>query len=561
MRVSKSSTVRKIAALVIALLIMLAASVVYTLLDFRGSLMEARRDKVRELVMSARGIAEFYKGKADRGELSQDEAMQQAFAVIGAIRFDKDNYFYAYDYDGVLRMIPSRPDLVGKPRLEAQSPDGIFYVKRLIEEARKGGGFYTYGYDNGGQMKKMRQKVSYGAGLDGWRLAFGAGIYADDVDDAFWDKVIEFGGVSLVLLVVSLAFAFYIARSIAVPLGDIGQVMNELAAGNTTISLPHAGRTDEIGVMARAVQIFKDGIIEANNVARQREAEQAEKEHRVARIAQLAETFDASAGSVIDKVASAAGAMQSTASSLSTAAEQTSQQAAAAAAAAAAASENVQTVASAADQLSSSILEISRQVSQAAQVSQKAVGQADRTGEIVSGLETAARRIGEVVNLINDIASQTNLLALNATIEAARAGDAGKGFAVVANEVKSLANQTTRATEDISQQISAVQQATSEAVQAITAITTTIQDINQISGNIASSVEEQGAATQEIARNVEQAATGTGTVSQNIQGVNEAANVAGSGSRDVMTASADLSKEAEQMRGLIHRFIEDMRRA
>jgi PAS domain S-box-containing protein len=276
---------------------------------------------------------------------------------------------------------------------------------------------------------------------------------------------------------------------------------------------------------------------------------------------EMADQFETSVKGVVRTVAAAATRMRGTAQSLSSVADQASLRAETVAVASEEASSNVQTVASAAEELSASIREINRQVSAAAEISSNAVAQAAKTNKIVTGLTKSADQIGSVVKLINAIASQTNLLALNATIEAARAGDAGKGFAVVANEVKSLANQTAKATEDISKHIAGVQTATGEAVVALQEITTTIAKINEISSAIASAVEEQGAATQEIARNVEQAAAGTQEVSRNITGVTEAAGETGTAASHVLDAASELSKQSEVLGNVVDQFIARVRAA
>lgn len=354
-------------------------------------------------------------------------------------------------------------------------------------------------------------------------------------------------------------------KGIATPVGTLTAAMSELAHGKWETEVPGVGRKDEIGTMARTVEVFKKNGIENTRLAaeqkaaedeklRQTEKAMAEREARQKRMDAIIAEFDTSMKDVLQTVSGASTELQATAQSMSATAEQTNQQAAAVAAASEQASTNVQTVSTAGEELSSSIGEIGRQVGQSSRITQEAVEQAKRTNAQIKSLAEAANRIGDVVKLINDIAGQTNLLALNTTIEAARAGEAGKGFAVVASEVKSLANQTAKATEEISAKIGEMQTATGESV-------TAIGNINEIAVAIASAIEEQGAATQEIARNVQQAARGTQEVSNNITGVTQAAADTGAAANQVLSSSGELARQGEVLREKVDTFIAKVRAA
>jgi len=342
-----------------------------------------------------------------------------------------------------------------------------------------------------------------------------------------------------------LAAGLFIVSNVSKPIRAMTDAMSRLAKHDLATVIDGIGRKDEVGQMASAVQVFKDSMIEGDRL----------------KLDQLTQAFETSVGSVVQTVASQATQMEGSAQSMSATAEETTKQAAAVAAASEQSSANVQTVASATEELSSSISEIGRQVSHSSQIAASAVTEANRANDMVQGLVSASSKIGEVVALINEIADQTNLLALNATIEAARAGEAGKGFAVVAAEVKNLATQTSKATEDISAQISSVQAATQDAVKAIGTIGKTIGEIDQIATAIAAAVEEQGAATQEIARNVEEAAKGTQEVSSNIGGVTQAANDTGSVAGQVLGAARALTGQSGHLKDLVQTFLADVKAA
>lgn len=357
-----------------------------------------------------------------------------------------------------------------------------------------------------------------------------------------------------------LILGILVMRSITGPLTQIALTTKRLAEGDNTIDVPATGNSDEVGEIARALLVFKDHQAEALQAREElTRSEQAGLEKSKKTRLELADSFESKVGGIVESVSAAASQLHSSSQTMATTADNTSSQSNTVASAAEEASFNVQTVASAAEELSASISEIERQVSESSRIASSAVKDAQATDEKIQGLADAANKIGAVVALITDIADQTNLLALNATIEAARAGEAGKGFAVVASEVKNLANQTAKATEEISAQIGGIQVATQESVVAIQQIGDTISQIDEIAHGISRSVGEQGAATNEIAKSIEQAAAGTGDVSSNIIAVTQGASDTGAAANQINAAAAELTNQAEALNAEVSGFLKQIR--
>ncbi|MEP3276300.1 MAG: HAMP domain-containing methyl-accepting chemotaxis protein [Stappiaceae bacterium] len=368
--------------------------------------------------------------------------------------------------------------------------------------------------------------------------------------------------VAVIALITGAALSVLFVRLVLTrPLGRIVLGLAALTDGDTSYNLNVKSR-DEIGAVARAYETFKETVVRTKELeaAQAVEKQRAEEERRRV-LNEMAETLDQSVGNVATTVSATASQLTASAQSMATISQQTSSQATAVAAASEEASSNVQTVAAASEEMSNSIVEISQQVNQASTVSREAVEKVSVTSEQIANLAETAEHIGEFVAMISDIAAQTNLLALNATIESARAGESGKGFAVVASEVKVLAGETSKATEQISGQISEIQSATRGAVESISEFSGIIQSLSETSTAIAAAMEEQGAATQEIARNVQEAATGTEDVSRNIGGVTQASQEAGAASSQVLTASGELNDQADTLKSEVAQFIQTVRSA
>lgn len=382
--------------------------------------------------------------------------------------------------------------------------------------------------------------------------------------DEVYESITSFQNISLitglVFAGVIMVLAFFIAMGIAGPIRAMTEVMLKLAGGNKNVTVPYTDKSDETGDMSKAVQTFKDNALKMDALAEEhRQAEVAAERKRRQEMLDMADGFEKQVGGIASTVASAATEMEATASSMAGTAERASHQANMGANASQSADQSVQTVAAAAEELNSSIGAIMHQVETSSQIAHNAVADAQVTSETMNRLTVSAQKIGEVVNLITDIASQTNLLALNATIEAARAGDAGKGFAVVANEVKHLANQTAKATEDISSQIEEIQRVANEAVTAIQKIQSTITEMNEISSATQESVTQQGQATQEISRSVQLAAQGTAEVSENISGVSSAVDQTGQAAGDVRQAAQELAVQGDNLVRAVHSFLDTIR--
>ena len=363
-------------------------------------------------------------------------------------------------------------------------------------------------------------------------------------------------------VLVATILAIAIIRGITGGIASVVRPMNALAAGDLTVTIPHQGAKTEIGGIAGAVQVFKDGLIRMKRLEEETALARAGAEaQRKQAMRDMADGFETAVGGIIGTVGAAATQLQATAQTMTATASETATRSTTVAAAAEEAASNVGTVAAAAEELGSSVQEIGRQVQGSVDLAEIAVRESRETAELVQELSDAAAKIDGVVKMISDIAGQTNLLALNATIEAARAGEAGRGFAVVAAEVKQLAGQTARATGQIGAQVGRIQAATGQSVRSIGGIALRIDEINAVSASIAAAVEQQGAATQEIVRNVSQAAMGTGEVTANIAGVAGAAEETGAAASQVLASASELSRQSEHLGAEVQRFLATVRAA
>lgn len=493
-----------------------------------------------ERLRSQQGITMLTKDNDQKDGLKKrialvQEKRQKVWETLGAL-FQTNEERALYDEAG---------------RLWAEYVD---FGNRVLDIDRAGGHDEAVALLNGDLQKAMdRYRKSFIA-LSEYCLkksqekaAQSAAVYAQTVRDIVG---FLFGALLLCLLA-----GLNIITNVSRPISQMIEVMRKLAAHNMETEIPGQDRKDEIGGMARAIQVFKDNMAETARLNEQTLAERKAREARAQKIEGMTKAFGEKIAALVSSLGGAAGDLRHTASSMKDVAEGTNQRSIVVASAAEEASSSVQTVASAAEQLASSISEISRQVTNSSDMAQAASTGANQANDIVQNLAATADKIGSIVEMINQIASQTNLLALNATIEAARAGEAGKGFAVVASEVKSLANQTGKATEEIAAQIAQIQQATNEVVASIHNIGDKIDGINRVSETIASSIKEQQSATQEIAGTIQQTAAGTGEVSENIVKVREASAQTGSAAQEVLSAADALAEKTNQLSSEVETFI------
>ncbi len=558
---------QRLAMIIAVLSIAFFAVSAMQILVLRDAVLDERRTTIRDMVEATVKILTFYEGEAKAGRIEPDRARQMAFASVGAMRWgeyaDYVGVYGAGNSDAGVTYVHTNPKYINVNRWDFKDSHGKLLIQDIVQTARAGGGYIEYfapRSGGGAELQKLAYVSAFGAGDK--LLAIQAGAYVDDIDAvvlyrSLWAAIVGLSG-----LAIAGVAAFWLGRGMVVPLAKTCEVMDSLTKGNLAFDVPFVDRKNEIGRIARSLQVFKDHLAETTRLRTEQEQMKARAiDDRRAVLARIADEFERSIGGVIRGTAAAADELQNSASSMSTIAEGTTDQSARVAAAAEQTASNVQAVAASAEELSSSIKEIARQVTQSTSIAQDAVEQATRTEAMVERLVHSTQKIGEVMALIQTIAGQTNLLALNATIEAARAGEAGKGFAVVANEVKALSSQTAKATDEIANQIQAIRDATGSTVDAIREIGTTIGQMNEIAGSIAAAVEEQGAATQEIARSVQQAAHGTQDVMQTIVGVREASGQVDAAAALVLNAAGQLTTQSEQLESETGRFLGNIRAA
>lgn len=549
--------------LIVPLLAVLAVGAVgfiaaHTIADVTLHEREARARVVTE---AAASIVEFFEAKAAKGDMPEEAAKEAAKQVLRAIRYDGKEYVMVRGLDGVILVNGLFPKREGAASIDNKDSNGTLFSRDMLRAAKAGGGFNYYLWPKTPGTPPVR-KASYSKLTSGWKWVVGSGIYVDDVEAASWNNTVQVTGLIAAVGLMIFGLAFWLGRRITRPILSLTNATHRLADGNLEVLIPALDRKDEIGTMAQAIQVLKERSAEAIRLRSEHDRlklDAADAQQRAMR--NLADGFEASVKVVVDGIVSATSHMEDSASSMNAVAAKADVETTAAASAAEQTSANVATVASTTEELSASIDEISRQIAQSSQIASDAVNETKRADVAMTALSDSARRIGDIVDLISGIAGQTNLLALNATIEAARAGEMGKGFAVVAAEVKSLATQTTKATDEIQAMVGEIQSMTGAAVTSINGIGEIVARMNEITATVVAAIEEQGAATREISRNVQQAAAGTQSVSGSVTAAHRAVSDAGSVATGVLGAAGNLSRDVDRLRTEVAAFLAGVRAA
>jgi len=559
-RLVRNSLTTKLISLVLIALVGSIAIGGASLWLLRSAMTTDREAEARTAVELIEGAMKRMDGLIRDGKITDADARREIGGVIHSMRYDGSNYLYVMAEDGTIVIHGADPAREGKNAVN-DTASGLYKFTNDALAAirdRDTGVFFSKGVVPG--TGRTTTKLYYLKRFAPWHLVIGTSVTLDDIDQRFQQQagiLLLFAGVILVLTLVP---SWLVARSLARPLSHLAAVMQRLARGDTAVAVTGTARADQIGDMARSIDIFRQNALEKSAMEAERGATATRNAaERQQAMHTLADAFEQEVGTVAERLAVGATDVRRGAETVSGTVDRLRHQALSVSAAAEQASANVQTVAGATEELSASIGEVNSQVVTSTTIARRATDIAIGAETTVQQLAQGAQKIGAVISVINDVAARTNLLALNATIEAARAGDAGKGFAVVATEVKQLAGQTARATEEIRQQIEAMQHTTDETVDAIAAISAVIRQMTEISTTIASAIEQQRAATAEIARNVHEAARGTQDVTSNIAEVSNAAELSGQASTEALDVARELSQQSAVLRQAVEAFLGKVR--